>query len=101
MLRESCVPLASAALWKAEKWLREQPSPDYVALQKVFGDFWRHMAYRTAMTQIKATGLTLYRGLWCGGLATRYQQERRAYATTIESELSEAVHNRRPRIMNG
>jgi hypothetical protein len=62
------------------------------ALQKVLGIFWLHMANRTAMTQRKAIGLALYRGLWCR-LIARYQQERRVYAATIESELSEAVHD--------
>ena len=43
----------------------------------------------------------LTRGQWIQGLVASNQQERRLYVVTIEPELAEAIHDRRPRIMSG
>jgi hypothetical protein len=43
----------------------------------------------------------LTKGQWIQGLVARHRQERRVYVVTIEPELTEAIHDRWPRIMSG
>jgi len=43
----------------------------------------------------------LTKGQWIQGLIARHQHEQRIYVVTVEPELSDAIHDRWPRIMSG